>query len=357
MNNGLLVLNDIHIGVNRTGGTTPESLMALRAYLQERFRFQLKRSNRVIINGDFFDSYNVPLSEVLQAYRTIDGWLFESTNSITLVPGNHCLSKSSYVLSSFELLAQLLHSQYPNQVRYLQGGRLVDDRVYVISHMPNQALFEAELAKVPEQVDYLLLHANLDNAFACEKDHSLNLTRKQAKAFKDQDITVVLGHEHQGREILGGSVIVVGNQFPNSVSDCIPHGDGQKAGTKRCMLIKDSGHEFIHTWSVTDDVGGFMRVLWSSLENYDETFQGFVRVEGEATADQAPEVIRAISNFRQKSKAFVVANAVKVETLDDLSDIADSVEDVRSVDVVELLLAELSEEQQATIRKLIGEQK
>ncbi len=353
----MLILNDLHLSVNRVAGTTQESVTALRAYANQKFRDLLglaatHECDRVLINGDLTDQYQVPLADALEIYGTLDAFLTlnrEITVGASL--GNHDVSKDSSKLGTVAFIGALLNMKYGARFHLIDESSQFGEGVYVIPHVANSDVFDLELSKVPEGTRWLAVHSCFDNAFAADKDHSLNLTRKQAKALKERGITVIVGHEHQGRESLGGSVIVVGNQFSQSVSDALGN------STKRCMLIKDSGHEFIQTWCVADDVGGFMRVLWSSLENYDETFQGFVRVEGEATADQAPEVIRAISNFRQKSKAFVVANAVKVETLDDLSDIADSVEDVRSVDVVELLLAELSSEQQVVIRKLIGEQK
>jgi len=346
----LLVINDIHIAANRTGGTTQESLEALRSYLHAELKKLLKLNNRVVVNGDFFDSYSVPLVELFRSYETLSEWLGDRSNSITLIPGNHCLSKSSSVFSSFELMSRLLQSQYPDQVRYIQGAGWVQDGVYAVSHVPNQEHLDLELGRIPEGVKYLLLHCNLDSKFAAEASHSLNLDRVQAKALTARGITIVIGHEHQGRETMHGKAIVTGNQAPGSVSDCLGN------TTKRALLIENDSYRFIETWRADQESDGwFARVDWQDLASIEEEGRGFIRVEGEATAAQAADVIRAISAFRQRSRSFVVANAVKIETLDDLDDIAQSVEDVRSVDVLELLLEHLEPAQQEAIRKLTGE--
>jgi len=347
----MLVINDIHLGLSRVGGTTQESAQALREYLQARFRQVLEISDEVAVNGDLFDSYRVPTSDLFNAYESISEWLSaKALRTITLIPGNHCLSKNSQELSSFELMSRLLQSRYPGRVQYIQGAGWVQDGVYAVSHVPNQEHLDLELGRIPEGVKYLLLHCNLDSKFAAEASHSLNLDRVQAKALTARGITIVIGHEHQGRETMHGKAIVTGNQAPGSVSDCLGN------TTKRALLIENDSHRFIETWRADQESDGwFARVDWQDLAGIEEEGRGFIRVEGEATAAQAADVIRAISAFRQRSKSFVVANAVKVETLDDLDSLTESIEDVRSVDILELLLEHLEPAQQAAIRKLTEE--
>lgn len=345
----IAVISDQHLGVQRVAGTTHESAQALREYLHRKFKETLTLADDVIINGDLFDSNRVATADLLKTYETISEWLDGGTRAITLIAGNHDLSKNSQELSSFELLAFLLRSRYPDQVQYLQGASWVGDGIYAVSHVTNQECFDLELSRVPEGVRWLLLHANFDSKFAADAEHSLNLDRAQAKALTARGIKIVMGHEHQGRELMNGKVIIVGNQVPNSVSDCLGN------DTKRALIIDGNEHKFVKTWSADDEGDGwFARVDWRELSGVEEEGRGFIRVEGDAGAEEASEVIRAISAFRSKSKSFVVANAVKVEALEGMGELAESIEDIRSLDVIEMLLAELDEPQVAVIRKLVA---
>ena len=51
----LLILNDCHIGVKRSAGTTPASALALRRYLLDSFRSLLPDDKDVLVLGDLFD--------------------------------------------------------------------------------------------------------------------------------------------------------------------------------------------------------------------------------------------------------------------------------------------------------------
>jgi len=353
------VINDLHIGVNRTGGTTAESASKLRQFALDRYAELLGLGQRIIINGDMFDAYNIPLSDLLQAYQITAEWLLddsEAFHSLHLIPGNHDLSKNSMNLGSFQLLAHLLMARFPNRVFYLPGANWVSegDGIYAISHVANQELFELALSNVPDNVKVLLLHCNFDNVFAGQSDHSLNLSRDQAKALTKRGITIVMGHEHQGRTLMNDKVIIVGNQSPTSVSDCLVHGDGQKDGRKYALAIDGDDMELVPTWSFKDDVGGFREVDWRDLANAPDG-PLFIRVSGEASASEAPSVIKAISKFRQNSKAFVITNGVKVEGVCNADTLAESVEDIRSVDVLAMLIETLDEAQAACVRKLLAE--
>ena len=309
------------------------------------------------MNGDLFDTYSIPTSDLLQAYTVTSRWLTDKGRRLYLIPGNHCLSKNSSQISSFELMSRLLIAQFPDKVSYHVGGGWLDRErgVYAISHVPNSDQFDVQLSTVPDSTKFLLVHANLDNQFAAEKIHSLNLTRDQAKKLVKRGITVIMGHEHQGRTILGDKVVVTGNQAPSSVSDCLAHGDAQKDGMKYCLEIDGDDMELIPTWSRTDKVGGYAEIDWECLGKEVDITQGFVRVTGSATAAQSADVIKAISKYRQASNHFVITNAVRIDGLQDMESLAESVEDIRSVNVIDLLLAELSEEQQVVVRKLLEE--
>lgn len=352
----MFITSDVHIGVSRSAGTTPASAEALRQYLINAFEALLARTDEkhVVINGDLFDTYNIPLSDLLSTYQVLANWVGQGERHLTLIPGNHCLSKNSSNLSSFELMARLLQARFPDNVDYLVGGAWVDEAkgVYAISHVTNQAIFDMELESVPEAAKFVLLHANFSNKFAGQQDHSLDVTREQAKELTDRGITLIFGHEHQGRTAFAGKVFIVGNPFPSSVSDCLAHGDGQLDGKKYAIELVDGEIHRIQTWARDCKQLGYLEADWRDLATLEQVPK-FVRVVGDAEADEAADVIKAISTFRQKTDAFVVTNAVKVAQLGDTEEIEISAEDVRSVNVLDMLLESLTEEQAAVLRTLM----
>ncbi len=359
-----LIANDLHLGVQRTGGTTLASAAALREFLHEGHRnlLQLASDNdcgRVIVNGDLSDQYDIPLIQALQIYEDTANFMDQFPDiEVVWALGNHDLSKDSSKLGTVAFIGALLKMRFA-KFRLINKPELLCDGAYVLPHVANQDIFDLELTRIPDGVRWLFLHCNYDNKFACAADHSLNLSREQAKELKARGIKMVFGHEHQGRESLGGHVIVVGNQIPSSIADCLAHGDGQKNGTKRAMIINHDNdtHEFIEVWSEGAADGWFKRVDWKDLLAYNEVGRGFIRVEGDASSAEAADVIKTISTFRQKSAAYVVTNGVKIEQIEGLREIASSIEDVRGVDVVSMLLEHLTPDQADVVRSLYANAK
>lgn len=353
-----LVINDLHLGVQRTGGTTNQSAAALRGYAHARHRELLGIAGpgyTVIVNGDLADAYDIPLAEALDIYATAYEWLSTTGGNLVWALGNHDLSKDSTKLGTVAFVGRLLQTQFRDQFILVNEPTALTPEDYIIPHVANQDLFELELSRVPEGTKRLFLHLNYDNTYAGQADHSLNLSRDQAKALVKRGMTLILGHEHQGRTLMNDQVIIVGNQFPTSVSDCLRHGDAQADGRKYCLLIDGDDMELIPTWSPKDSVGGYHEVDWRDLSSAPEG-QHFIRVTGTADSSESAAVIKAISGLRQQSEAFVITNAVKVDGVQDVGAIAESIEDIRSVSVLDLLMEMLTEQQQAVIHQLLKEE-
>jgi predicted phosphodiesterase len=347
-----LIINDLHLGVNRSGGTTLASLTSLREYGHTKHRELLdlaKDGDTVVVNGDLSDVYDIPLGQAIEIYAVVGEFLrAQKSSRVVWAVGNHDLSKDSSKLGTVAFLGALLEAQFPGRFQLLDKPGLLGSDTYIIPHVANQEMFDMELTRIPTGVTFVLLHCNYDNEFAGAMDHSLNLSRKQAKALKDRGITMVFGHEHQQRDLIGGAVAIVGNQFPSSVSDCLNN------ETKRCAVIEDGRLSFIQTWSRDDKVGYFKEVDWRDVASFIHEPSGFIRVVGNAKGEEAAEMIKAISTLRSKSEAFVITNAVQVEQAEGLGEIAASVEDVRSVNVIDLLLELVTPEQARVIKQLTG---
>lgn len=359
-----LLISDLHLGVQRSGGTTIASAQALRAWAHERHRDLLQLAvthgcQRVIVNGDLTDQYDTPLSEGLEVLSVAKEFLEENPDKVLVwVLGNHDLSKDSAKLGIVAFLGAILQGWFPGRFFLISRPIMLEGGVYVIPHLANQDLFDRAMAQVPDGTKHLLLHCNFDNTFAGAQDHSLNLSRAQAKAFRERGIKVLLGHEHQGRELLGGAVVIVGNQFPTSVADCLSHGDAQKDGKKYALIIDGDSVERVQTWGeLQEGDGWFGEIDWRELKDVTETDRGFIRVTGEAGAAEAAMVIKEISAFRQRAQSFVVTNAVKIEGVEASEEELVTQEDIRQVDVIALLLELVDEPQAARICELLGRER
>lgn len=339
------VINDLHIGTQRITGTTMQSQLALREYLLREYGACLnKADDALIVLGDLFDNHSIPMSDVLAAYDLTADWLKRTGHKLWLVAGNHDLSTNSLKVSSFQFFAQVLVRTFPEQVSYVEGSCRIGKSLHIISHVTNQDLFDMELDNVGE-ARYLLLHANYDNNFAKEADHSLNLSAERAASLKVG--TVFFAHEHYGRKAKAGDVeiFVAGNQFPSSVSDCL----GEKA--KYMHRLTADGIQRIETWNSSD----YCEMDWCHMHPTDARF---IRITGSVDPAGAAHMADAIAKYRRGSTAFVVGNAVRVTgktevgglDLEDLE--TTSLESVRAFDVRAALKSKLDADEWAVIEGL-----
>lgn len=358
-----LIVNDLHLGVRRSAGTTNASAAALGEFAHSKHSALLQLAvdqgcTRVIVNGDLTDVFDIELSDAIEIYSAAATFLHASTShTLIWALGNHDLSKDSSKLGTVAFIGGVLKVQFEGRFSLVsETTYLPADDICIIPHLPNQALFDHALSKVPSTAKYVLAHCNFDNKFAGQQDHSLNIERSKVKELIAAGATVVLGHEHQHRSMFNDKLIIVGNQFPTSIADCLSHGNAQKDGCKYALKIDDSGDELINTWSVDDYGHGFREIDWTDLADAPITGLGFVRVAGKAEAAQAADVIRAISMYRTRSNAFVITNAVEIAGNASMEDLVETAQDIRAVDVISLLMEHLDEKQQAAVKQLLEQQ-
>jgi len=354
-----LLINDVHLGVQRAAGTTPKTAADLRAYLQKSLSDLMMQhiDKDIIINGDLFDEFNVPMQDVLAFYFSAANWMAAACSDammknfdgpcLVLVAGNHDLAKDSSRLSSFEFVAQVLKAQYPMNVEVVQQPATVFPGLHIIPHVANQDLLDLAISQVPDDARLVLFHANYHNGFAAVQDHSLNVTEEQARALTTgKGRTLAFAHEHQARTALSGTVVCTGNQWPSSIADCLnnPH------GVKMAHVIDQRlDLEPFVTWDAGE---GFLDVDWDQLSSVTDSHQ-FIRVSGSAKAEQAPDVIAVISKFRQQSPAFVISNAVAIEGVKGMEDLPASIEMTRQFDVLGHLYELLDADQAKVVRDLV----
>lgn len=296
----MIIINDLHIGVNRLAGTTVASRQELKRRLLEGLEQLLARAGDedVCILGDLFDTARVEMADWLATYKVLTTWLSQSPAKLYLVAGNHDLSKNSAQVSSFQALAALLKQSFPTSVEVVTEPQGLVNGAWCIPHMVNQEEFDKAIASVPA-CDYLLLHCNYDNEFAQQADHSLNLSREQAEAVPVKHI--IFAHEHQQRRALGGKVVVIGNQLSSSIADCL--GNAEKS-----YLDIGNGEPIYTHWEWINT--RYTEINWQKLDEMPP--HDFIRVVGKAEKSEAAEVYKAISKFRDSSQALVVSNAVVI---------------------------------------------
>jgi len=329
-----LILNDIHVGTNRGAGTTPASAAALKQFtLNNLAQFMAGTEEDVIIVGDTFDAWQVPLTDVLKTYEIFKEFLGRG-HRLVIQAANHDLSTDSTKLGSLQFLMELLKG-YTNLQFVISEGAWVGKDMYCVPHVRNQDVFEMELAKVPE-CEVLFLHANLDNGFAAQSDNSLNVSREQLEELPAK--LVYFGHEHHARKF--GKAFVGGVQWPTSVSDCLDKKDKFAYRLTGTELIP------IKTWDSSD----FTDMPWNAIT---ETSAKFIRISGTAKPEEATAATEAVANLRRTSQAFVITNAVQVGTDEELQKASlQSLEAVQAFDVMAALKEVLTTEEYAVIEKL-----
>lgn len=334
----LTCLHDVHIGAVRTAGTTPFTQFALRKHILSRFQKLLPVTGDLVLLGDLFDTSNIPVYDVLETYKILAEWL-ESNNSrvIYSMGGNHDLSKTSNVLSSYNLLASLLERQFPERFINVAEPALTPYG-YMIPHLPNQDLFNLALKSVPE-CETLFLHVNIDNNFAAQSDQSLNMSREQIAECKAEKI--VCAHEHNTRTL--DKVILPGCQVPTSVSDWITDKD------KYYLRIVDDVPSLVCCARRASD---YTEMDWKELSITDHLF---VRVVGEAEPEEVSSAISAINKLRLKHPAFVITNAIKTTSVSntDAAMFSESLQSVQAFSVKAALANILNAKEMKVVESLL----
>ena len=328
----LTVLNDLHLGVNRK---TP-FLKELHDYAQQSLAHLLYDiDSDLLVNGDLFDEFDPPAHVLLDTYFQFSSWL-DKGHRLYLSAGNHDYSKDSTKMSGISLLAKLLEKLHPDTVVYINEPTMTPHGL-VIPHMKNQEEFNSALECVAK-CGVVFIHANYDNKFAVQSDHSLNVSEEQAKALPCD--LIVFGHEHQAKTALGGKVVITGNQICTSVADCLGN------ATKQYAVIDGTDVTFKEVTKIADI---YTQVDWKS--KVIPSVQ-FLRISGKATAEEAAEVVATVANIRAGSAAFVVTNAVEIAQSSDEFSLTDSVEKLGSFDVMEALKEFLTEPEMKKVSNL-----
>lgn len=343
-----LIVNDTHAAVIRSSGTTLQTAAELRQRVLDNFEDSIMQhtDKHLIHAGDLFDQFEVPRADILKVFHVLSKWLATTDKRLILIKGNHDSNPRADKVSAWEFLCNILVAQYGEQVQVV-GGELtqIDGNVFALGHCDNQDLMDMELDKaLGINSGVLIAHANYDNHFAENSDHSLNISEDWAKQFVANGSRLYSGHEHPKRTLLKGGVIMFGTQYATSISDCL----GRSAMYAH-ILEEDGSLTPIQTMDVTAE---FIQVDWQDLASVGD--QQFIRVTGQVPQSQAGEVVTAIAKYRSKSPALIITNAVRIDGINNIEDFDGvSLEDIKAFDVREALLELFEPAERKALEKVL----
>lgn len=343
-----LICNDTHVAVQRTGGTTPATAAAIRQRVLDNFEGLLfaHKDLPIIHAGDIFDTFDVPNRDLVALYEVLAKWLMVSGQKFVALRANHDWNPRGDKLSSWELLMTILQAQFGSRVVPVTDTLThIEGNLYGLGHTSNQDCLNLELAKALELTDSVLIaHANYNNFFAQNSDHSLNIDEAWAKEFVAKGNRLYCGHEHQRSEHLGGKVVMLGSQDATSIADCLGN------DTKFAHILEDDGSL---TKVPTMDVSAeYAQCDWKEIQ--DAPAVPFLRISGHAAASEAADVITAIAKLRSKSQSLIITNAVAVEGCSNMGALTEtSLEAIQSFNVLGALLELLEPAERATIEEIL----
>ncbi|WP_299310645.1 metallophosphoesterase [uncultured Halomonas sp.] len=207
----ILFYSDPHFGLARRENVTESSLRAREAYCVGYLNQLTQGYDLVVCLGDLFDRAHNKEEVILRAAKAV-----EHTDYI--LAGNHDLINREGAISSLNLLKEICPSKVVLDPMTVTSGV----HLHFVPHHRTQAEFDQALDVAFSQVNggkhFLLLHCNFDSPYA-DKEQDLNLTGAQAERLLTRFDTILIGHEHAGRDLLGGRVKIVGSLFPTSFGD------------------------------------------------------------------------------------------------------------------------------------------
>jgi len=334
---------DWHLGALRRAGATPQSNSDMQEFMFEVFCKELDTRQPQLICGDLLDSFTVDAGCLLRTHDALAKFL-ETGQELAVMRGNHDSNPRGQAMSSFDLLFGVLEKRF---TKNLVVARTVTHwrQFVLVPHLPNNDMFSLELSKLQGVKDRVFVfHSNFDSPYISDSLHSLNLTPEMVAPILKNGNKIVLGHEHTHRVLMEGSLLVLGNSVPSSVSDCLANTNKVSASFNGLDYVLET---IVNLQELYSDID------WRNISHVSQDLK-FIRVSGNATAEEAAQVVSAIATLRKRHSALVISNAVEIEGMSQFDDLAKvSFEDVAKFDVLGMLLEEFSAKEQEALRSLL----
>ena len=311
----LLFYTDPHLGLVRNANTTPASRAKLQKALYEQCLHILDKyqADYTICAGDLFDKFSNPEKTLLQGYHVL-------SKTHCVIAGNHDVHPSKPAIGTLDALASI--GPYPSSVICRPAFDEVEVSytdyrgvgVCCVPHHTTQGLFEEALDRaMQEQSEYteflsnsiLVLHCNYDSEFA-DNETTLNLSPQKAEQLLEHYDYIVMGHEHQPRNLFGGRLIILGNTHPTGFSDI---------SDKRIVIFDDGVPEFHKVWDAASQYTAY------DVETIPEsTERQFVRIAGSVNSSALADVAKSISSLWKSSPNLLGVKSDVTAVLDDCTE-------------------------------------
>lgn len=228
---GITVFTDPHLGLVRSTGTTSKSKKLYQEHLYKVALDIVNGASPVICAGDLFDTCHNTEEVIHQGYKIADACEF-------VLGGNHDISNRVEDKGSLHLLNELLATVIisPNPAETHFECRQIGDLDFIfIPHCLSQQVFQKTIEELCEscyEMDrderVLVLHCNVGSGVfgkggkVEDGGSSLWLTEELQELVLTKFKKVLVGHEHEPRELHQGRIVVLGNTFPVSFGEIGP---------------------------------------------------------------------------------------------------------------------------------------
>jgi len=304
---------DPHIGLKRTANTTPTSRAQLRQNIAlTAFDVVSNATGKVVCLGDLFDNYSNTEDDILTG-RSI------ASMCDLVLGGNHDVTQDVTKVGSLELVSRTINST-ATKIVLPRFNEVVVEQFYseadkfsiaAVPHHTTQELFEKALQAAldtdrfssvtpGDMAEILILHCNYESPHELTET-SLNLTKSWAERLLERFDYILLGHEHNPRDLFDGRLIILGNTFPTSFSDI---------SDKRILHFEDGEMRSEWIWSEAN------RAMTCDAidipEGHIDPVQ-FLEVEGEVEHGQLAFIAKSIGAlWRNNPQLLAVKSSVKV---------------------------------------------
>lgn len=205
----LLITSDFHFGLSRKAHFTAESSSRREEVSRDLLKQILETPHdQAICVGDFFDRFSNPETVILQTVPL-------ARRFSRILAGNHDVSNREGTEGSLTVLAEILRDT-PTHV--VMGEPAWMGSAAFVPHQLTQEAFEAAIDRVCQQAAdkpgwrLLFLHCNVLSPFDGSLS-SLNLTEDLAHQALSAFHHIVVGHEHNPRQLFDDRLWVVGSHF------------------------------------------------------------------------------------------------------------------------------------------------
>lgn len=278
----IVFFTDPHLGLRRQAHATPTGLVALRERLYQAVQDVIDRYPTAfkVCAGDWLDKAHNDEQTLLRSYGL-------ACEVDLIEAGNHDMENNVEAVTTLMAIKTLLDNDRdrvesviaaPFNRTKVKWSRHDSEglNICMVPHHSTQDLFELALQEAVQEAEefndgnkrILILHCNYDSPFATH-DTSLNLTEDDAEFLLEHFDYVLLGHEHQPRDLHQGRLIILGNTHPTSFADI---------SEKRVAIWENGELRFETIW---DPKGRYLKLHHSALESADFSQAEFVHVHGE----------------------------------------------------------------------------